>query len=38
MKKMRGVTTDYEKMQADSSQQQQRLYKKVLLGHHSRML
>ena len=33
-KKMRGVTPDYEKMQADSShQQQQRQYEKVLLGH-----
>ena len=35
MKKVRGVTPDYEKMQANSShqQQQQRMYQKVLLGH-----
>ena len=39
MKKVQGVTPDYEKMQADSShQQQQRLYQKVLLGHRSGML
>ena len=39
MKKVRGVTPDYEKMQADSShQQQQRLYQKVLLGHRSGIL
>ena len=37
--KVRGVTPDYEKMQADSShQQQQRLYQKVLLGYCSGML
>ena len=35
MKKVRGVTPDNEKMQADSSHQQQRLYQKVLLGHRS---
>ena len=36
MKKVRGVTPDYEKMQADSSHhQQQQQYQKVLLGHHS---
>ena len=37
MRKVRGVTPDYEKMQADSShqQQQQWLYQKVLLGHRS---
>ena len=36
MKKVRGVTPDYEKMQADSShQQQQRMYQKVLLRHRS---
>ena len=36
MKKVRGVTPGYEKMQADSShQQQQRMYQKVLLGHRS---
>ena len=36
MKKVRGVTPDYEKMQADSScPQQQRMYQKVLLGHRS---
>ena len=35
---MRGVTPDYEKMQADSSHQQQRLYQKVFLGHRSGML
>ena len=35
MKKVWGVTPGYEKMQADSShqQQQQRMYQKVLLGH-----
>ena len=34
-----GVTPDYEKMQANSShQQQQRLYQKVLLGHRSGIL
>ena len=38
MKKVRGVTTSYEKMQADSShqqqqQQKQQQYQKVLLGH-----
>ena len=42
MKKVRGVTPDYEQMQANSShhhhQQQQRLYQKVLLGHRSGML
>ena len=39
MKKLQGVTPDYEKMQADSPyQQQQRLYQKVLLGHRSGML
>ena len=44
MKKVRGVTPDYEKMQADSShqqkqqQQQQLMYHKVLLGHRSEML
>ena len=36
MKKVRGVTPDYENMQADSShQQQQQQYEKVLLGHRS---
>ena len=42
MKKVRGVTPGYEKMQADSSHlqqqqlhQQQRMYQKVLLGHRS---
>ena len=30
MKKVQGVTPDYEKMQADSSHQQQRMYQKVL--------
>ena len=38
MKKVRGVSSDYEEMQADSSHQQQRLYQKVLLGHRSEML
>ena len=40
MKKVRGVTPDYEKMQADSShqQQQQLQYQKVLLGYRSRRL
>ena len=40
MKKVRGVTPDYEKMQANTSHQQQqhRLYQKVLLGHRSGML
>ena len=35
--KVRGVTPDYKKMQADSShqQQQQQQYQKVLLGHRS---
>ena len=34
MKKVRGVTPNYEKMQADSPhQQQQQWYQKVLLGH-----
>ena len=36
MEKVRGVTPGYEKMQADSShQQQQQQYQKVLLGHRS---
>ena len=42
MKKVRGVTPGYEKMQADSShqvqqqqQQKQQQYQKVLLGHRS---
>ena len=35
MKKVRGVTPDYEKMQADSSHQQQQQYQKVILGHRS---
>ena len=34
MKKVRGVTPGYEKMQADSSHQQ-RMYQKVLLGYRS---
>ena len=35
MKKVRGVTPDYEKMQADSSHQQQQQHQKVLLRHRS---
>ena len=35
MEKVRGVTPGYEKMQADSSHQQQQQYQKVLLGHRS---
>ena len=41
MKKVRGVTPGYEKMQADSlhqqqqQHQQQRMYQKILLGHRS---
>ena len=45
MKKVQGVTPDYEKMQADSSHQQQHqeqqhglYYQKVWLGHCSGML
>ena len=45
MKKVRGVTPGYEKMQADSSHKQQQQHntqqqqiKKVLLGHRSRRL
>ena len=38
MKKSLSSHPDYEKMQADSSHQQQRLYQKVLLGRHSGML
>ena len=39
MKKVRGVTLDYEKMQADSSQQQHgSQYQKIILGHRSGML
>ena len=40
MKKVRGVTPSYEKMQADSSHQQQHglLNQNILLGHRSERL